>query len=173
MATEETAAGAGGYEEEEVPVPESEPLDEVADLSAMAEQLKLKIPDLERELGKPTAEDPDKLKPMDVKDIEKPERQDYSVPKFPAWFDRFRDLLANRHASWVKVLEDLFFSKMAKIRMCSGPADKAGWHHRGDEGCHPEGQESQQESLAESQKRRSSHPGGRRRSAAWSRRSRT
>ena len=90
-------------------------------------QLKLKNSDLERQPGNPTAEDPDKLGPIDVTDIEKPEKYDWSPAKFLAWFDRFRDLLANRHATLVKVLHavekegknkinnvDIFFSTMAK-----------------------------------------------------------
>ena len=96
----------------------------MADLSTNSS---LRIQDLERQPGNPTAEDPDKLGPIDVTDIEKPEKYDWSPAKFLAWFDRFRDLLANRHATWVKVLHavekegknktnnvDIFFSTMAK-----------------------------------------------------------
>ena len=39
------------------------------------------------------------LKPIDVKDIEKPDKYDNDVKKFKVWFAKFNDLLANRHSN--------------------------------------------------------------------------
>ena len=47
-----------------------------------------------------THDDPYKLKPIDVKDVEKPDKYDNNVSKFVTWYDRFRDLLENRHPNW-------------------------------------------------------------------------
>ena len=71
-----TAAGTTA----EVPVPESD----VRGLEVMIEQLKYQIQELEKKLyEKPASyEDPNKLKPIDSKDIEKPDKYDHNVAKF-------------------------------------------------------------------------------------------
>ena len=105
----------------DVPVPESELSDvgeeprepqqaQHEDIMAILEDLKNKVIKLEKELKVKDEniekEDHDKLKPIDIKDIEKPDKYDH-ISKFNTWFDKFRDLLTNRHASWYKLLKIL------------------------------------------------------------------
>ena len=101
----------------DVPVSESEVGEErqerqqpqPEDIMAILEDLKNKVIELEKELKvkdeKIEKEDHDKLKPIDIKDIEKPDKYDNNTSKFNTWFDKFRDLLTNRHASWYKLLK--------------------------------------------------------------------
>ena len=106
----------------DVPVPESELSDvgeeprepqqaQHEDIMAILEDLKNKVIKLEKELKVKDEniekEDHDKLKPIDIKDIEKPDKYDNHISKFNTWFDKFRDLLTNRHASWYKLLKIL------------------------------------------------------------------
>ena len=58
-----------------------------------------------------------KLKPIDVKDIEKPDKYDNKNAKFSIWYERFRDLLENRHPN----LEHVFnaIEKTGKTRIAS------------------------------------------------------
>ena len=41
---------------------------------------------------KPSTYDHDKIKPTDIKDIERPDQHDNPVAKFKTWFDKFKDL---------------------------------------------------------------------------------
>ena len=89
---------------EEIPVSETE------DIADILENLKNKINALEEKLkekegSKREHDDSDRLKPIDIKDIEKPDKYDNNISKFNTWFDKFRDLLTNRHASWYKLLK--------------------------------------------------------------------
>ena len=83
---------------EAAPVPESD----AGGMEAMIEQLKQQIQELEKKFYTKSAsyDDPNKLKPIDVKDIEKPDKYDHNVAKFNVWYERFRDLLQNRHPNW-------------------------------------------------------------------------
>ena len=72
-------------------------------LEAVIEQLKGQIQKLQQQLNMKTStthNDSHKLKPIDVKDIEKPDTYDNNVSKFVTWYDRFRDLLEKRHPHW-------------------------------------------------------------------------
>ena len=90
---------------EEVRVPDS-PRPE--DLALIVARLQSKIELLEKEFqakGIDTKEDREKLKRIDIKDLEKPDKYDNNISKFRTWFDKFRDLLSNRHANWYKLLQ--------------------------------------------------------------------
>ena len=79
------------------------PMSEGDDMAEVLDTLKQKIAELEAKLNakeSPAREYDDLLKPIDIKDIEKPKKDD--VMKFSQWFDRFRNLLTNRHANWYK-----------------------------------------------------------------------
>ena len=41
-----------------------------------------------------------KLKPIDIKDVKKPEEYSGEPKKFQVWYDRLQDLMINRHESW-------------------------------------------------------------------------
>ena len=45
-----------------------------------------------------------KLKPIDIKDIERRGKYDNQVAKFNSWFDKFEDLLTSRKGNWEKLL---------------------------------------------------------------------
>ena len=45
----------------------------------------------------------DKLKPIDTKDIERPDEYDNQASKFNTWFDKFKDLLTSRNGNWEKL----------------------------------------------------------------------
>ena len=49
-------------------------------------------------------EKPEKLKPIDLKDLKKPEEFD-GTKDFHLWYERFKDLLGNRNRDWKVVLE--------------------------------------------------------------------
>ena len=53
---------------------------------------------------KASTDDHDKLKPIDIKDIERPDKYDNQVAKFNNWFDKFKDLLTSRNGKWEKLL---------------------------------------------------------------------
>ena len=94
----------------ETPVPESEVALEMEDIADILKNLKDKIKELEEKLNdkespKYAREDANRLKPIDIKDIEMPDKYDHNISKFNTWFDKFRDLLTNRHTSWYKLLE--------------------------------------------------------------------
>ena len=72
-------------------------------MEAVIEQLKGQIQELQQQLDmrtNATHDDPHKLKPIDMKDIEKADKYDNNVSKFVTWYDRFRDLVENRHPNW-------------------------------------------------------------------------
>jgi hypothetical protein len=79
-----------------------------AEMMNILEKLRTRVAELEQELkGKSKPEDSTHgmLKPIDIKDIDKPEKYDNNIVKFNTWFDKFRDLLANRHPNWRKLLK--------------------------------------------------------------------
>ena len=72
-------------------------------MEAVIEQLKGEIREVQQQLDmrrNATLDDPYKLKPIDVKDFEKPDKYDNNVSKFVTWYDRFGDLFENRHPNW-------------------------------------------------------------------------
>ena len=90
---------------EGTPIPEDAPsaVGDHGRMEAVIEQLKGQIWELQQQLDmrtNATHEEPYKLKPIDVKDIEKPDKYDNNGSKFVTWYDRFRDLLENRHPNW-------------------------------------------------------------------------
>ena len=102
-------AGAGTSD---IDFPENAP----EDIMTVVRQVRLEIQQLRDELKNKDKEDEpgatkiDKdsfeiLKPIDVKDIEKPDKYDNDVKKFKVWFAKFNDLLANRHSNWTKLLK--------------------------------------------------------------------
>ena len=62
-------------------------------------------------------DDPCKLKPIDVKDIEKPDKYDNHIAKFTIWYEWFRDLLENRHPNCEHVFNAI--EKAGKTRVAS------------------------------------------------------
>ena len=76
-------------------------------VSSLIESLTQRIAELERQLKPKASEDydPHRLKPIDIKDIEKPDKYDNDITKFVVWYDRFRDLLMNRHPYWEYLLD--------------------------------------------------------------------
>ena len=72
------------------------------DQSALIRDLVAKITEVENKLsimkdakGKASTDNQGKFKPIDVKDIERPDKKDKQVAKFNIWFDKFKDLLAS------------------------------------------------------------------------------
>ena len=49
----------------------------------------------------------EKLKPIDIKDIERPDKYDNQPTKFNMWYDKFKDLLMSRNENWGKLLDVL------------------------------------------------------------------
>ena len=70
------------------------------DQSAVIKNLMARIKELEDKLSimkdaevKASTDDHDKLKPIDIKDIERPDKYDNQAAKFNSWFDKHKDLL--------------------------------------------------------------------------------
>ena len=59
----------------------------------------MKDPEVKDSMG-----DHDKPKPIDIKDIERPDKCDNQAAKFNTWFDRFKDLLTGRNGNWEQLL---------------------------------------------------------------------
>ena len=53
---------------------------------------------------KASTDDHHKLKPIDIKDIEGPDKYDNQAAKFNTWFDKFKDLLTSRNGNWETLL---------------------------------------------------------------------
>ena len=89
----------------EVPVTGDE--DDRNELANLVRSLQDRIGELEEKLKEKREQthDPETLKPIDVKDIEKPDKYDNNISKFNVWFDKFRDLVTNRHPNWYKLLK--------------------------------------------------------------------
>ena len=80
------------------------------DQSAMIKDLVARIKELEDKLSimkdaevKASTDDHDKLKPIDIKDIERPDKYDNQAAKCKTWFDKLKDLLTSRHGNWEKL----------------------------------------------------------------------
>ena len=58
----------------------------------------------------------DKLKPIDIKDIERPDKYDNQPTKFNMWYDKFKDLLMSRNENWGKLLDVLETRGRATIK---------------------------------------------------------
>ena len=52
-----------------------------------------------------STDDHDKLKPIDIKDIERPDKCDNQAAKVNTWFDKFKGLLTSRNGNWEKLLD--------------------------------------------------------------------
>ena len=72
-------------EGESVPVDGSEPGSEA--MGRLIEALTQRIAELERQLQPKSSDayDPHRLKPIDIKDIEKPDKYDNDITKFVVW----------------------------------------------------------------------------------------
>ena len=46
----------------------------------------------------------ERLKGVEIKDIERPDKYDNQAAKFNNWFDKFKHLLTSRNANWEKLL---------------------------------------------------------------------
>ena len=53
---------------------------------------------------KDSMDDHDKPKPINIKDIERPDKCDNQAAKFNTGFDRFKDLLTSRNGNWEQLL---------------------------------------------------------------------
>ena len=47
------------------------------------------------------------LKPIDAKDIKKPDEYDNDVKVFDIWFQRIKDLMINRHLGWEYIISGI------------------------------------------------------------------
>ena len=81
------------------------------DHSAVIKNLIARTKELEDKLSitkdaevKASTNDHDKLNPIDIKDIERPDKYDNQAAKFNNWFDKFKDLLTSRNGNWEKLL---------------------------------------------------------------------
>ena len=81
------------------------------DQSTVIKDLVARIKDLEDKLSimkdaevKASTDGHDKLKPIDIKDIERPDKYDNQAATFNTWFDKFKDLLMSRSGNWEKLL---------------------------------------------------------------------
>ena len=53
---------------------------------------------------KASTDDHDKLKPIDIKDTQRPDKYDNQAAKFNTWFDKLKDLLMSRNGNCEKLL---------------------------------------------------------------------
>ena len=53
---------------------------------------------------KASTDDHDKLKPIDIKAIERPDKNDNQAATLNNWLDKFKDLLTSRNGNWEKLL---------------------------------------------------------------------
>ena len=58
----------------------------------------------------------EKLKPIDIKDIERPDKYDNQPTKFNMWYDKFKDLLTSRNENWGRLLVELETRGKATIK---------------------------------------------------------
>ena len=61
---------------------------------------RLEAMELQQQQGGGRQDDPLQLKPINAKDLEKPEKYDNELKKFNVWYERLQDLLANRSSTW-------------------------------------------------------------------------
>ena len=76
----------------------------IKNLMARIKQLEDKLSIMKDAEIKASTDDHDKLKPIDIKDIERPDKYDNQAAKFSNWFDKFKDLLTSRNGNWEKLL---------------------------------------------------------------------
>ena len=81
------------------------------DQSSVIKDLVARIKELEDKLSitkdadvKASTDDHDTLKPIDIKDMERPDKHDHQAAKFNTWFDKCKDLLTSRNGNWEKLL---------------------------------------------------------------------
>ena len=92
----------------------------VGAMESMIRGLQAQIQALEAQLNAKenvNFDDPYKLKPIDVKDIEKPDKYDNNIDKFTNWYERFRDLLEHSHPNWEHVFNAI--EKAGQTRIAS------------------------------------------------------
>ena len=75
----------------------------IKDLVARINELEDKLSIMKDAEVKASTDDHDKLKPIDIKDIERPDKYDDQAAKFNTWFDKFKDLLTSRNGNWEKL----------------------------------------------------------------------
>ena len=76
----------------------------IKDLVARIKELEDKLSIMKDAEVKASTDDHDKLKPIDIKDIERPDKYDNQAAKFNTWFDKFKELLTSRNGGksyWV------------------------------------------------------------------------
>ena len=81
------------------------------DQSALIKDLVSRIKEMEDTLSimkdaevKASMDDHDKPNPIDIKDIERPDKCDKQAAKFNTWLDKFKDLLTSRNGNWEQLL---------------------------------------------------------------------
>ena len=99
------ADGAGDSASQVAP-----PSDDDSDVATRLENMTQMVDILRRRLeamelqqqqqGGGRQDDPLQLKPINAKDLEKPEKYDNELKKFNVWYERLQDLLANRSSTW-------------------------------------------------------------------------
>ena len=72
-------------------------------LMARIKELKDKLSIMKDAEGKASTDDRDKLKPSDIKDIERPDKYGNQAAKFNTWCDKFKDLLTSRNGNCEKL----------------------------------------------------------------------
>ena len=76
----------------------------IKDLVSRIKELEHKLSFMKDAKVEASTDDHDKLKPMGIKDIERPEKYENQAAKFNTWFDKFKDLVASRNGNWEKLL---------------------------------------------------------------------
>jgi hypothetical protein len=71
-----------------------------------------------------------KLKPIDIKDIERPDKYDNNLTKFAVWYDKFKDLLSTRNENWLKLLEVIEARGKVTIKSQKNFMDEMGEEHK-------------------------------------------
>ena len=77
----------------------------IRDLVARIKELENKLSIIKDTEGNASTDNHDKLKPIDIKDIERPDMYDYEVAKFNTSFHKFKDWLTSRNGNWEKLLD--------------------------------------------------------------------
>ena len=75
----------------------------IKDFVASMKELEDKLSTMKDAEVKASTDNHDKLKPIDIKDIERPDKYDDQAAKFNTWFDKFKDLLTSRNGNWEKL----------------------------------------------------------------------
>ena len=76
----------------------------IKDLVAGIKELEDKLSIMKDAEVKASTDDHDKLKPINIKDTERPDKHDNQAAKFNTWFGKFNHLLTSRNGIWEKLL---------------------------------------------------------------------